>query len=86
MVGPIVNAHSHLCLTGNNSTGVVDLTPCTKAPGQEWLVHGGGVNGDLGFQDNSGTGDFLWQSVKTLQVRAAGDPTTSHDTWFYQVP
>jgi len=85
VVGQIVNAHSDLCLTGNNNTGVVDLEPCRKSPGQLWKVHGGGVNGDLGFQADSGgpTGYYLWQSNRSLQVRSTGDPSSPHDTWFY---
>jgi hypothetical protein len=79
----IINNHSHLCLSANNSTGVVDMEACAGRIGQDWKSINGGVFGGQLFQDISGTGFYLWQSSKSLVVLAAHDPTSSHDSWFF---
>lgn len=82
--GEIVNQHSGLCLTGDNSSHVVDLETCHNRIGQMWTSINGGTFGDQLYQDKSvsGPGFYLWQSVKALQVRAAPDKTSTHDSWF----
>jgi hypothetical protein len=92
--GSMVNAHSGLCLTGHTvspttGVGLVDLESCSiGGAGQAWFVNSVGAGADghgRVFQDDSGSGACLWQSVTSLQVRAC-DFTSSHDSWFYAVP
>lgn len=79
------NVHSNLCITYEGTGARVDLQAChSGAATQEWIRVPEGNNGTsppdvicLGIS----TGICLWQSVKTVQARAAVDPGSVHDLW-----
>ena len=84
----IVNAHSNLCLSDTGAGSTAYLTTCV--PGdefQEWTAYSCNITipGGWWVYANLGGGN-LWQSNKSLEVRASGDLNSSHDCWGFIAP